>query len=131
MLGRGRNQRNKVRQLNKGTSHFGVCICPQCNYSTAHKRGTPCASLVCPKCHIPLLRQGVSVNRNPQTAPVKTTKSSSFPIIDTELCIGCGACIEICPADAIVLKEGKAEIRTEKCKKCKACINSCPVNAIT
>ena len=27
-----------------------TCVCPDCNYSTEHKRGAPCNSIVCPKC---------------------------------------------------------------------------------
>lgn len=131
MLGRGRKQRNKLKQICKETSQLGICICSQCNYSVTHKRGVPCVSLICPKCNIPLVRQGLSGNRNLQPALVKDTKSSSFPEIATELCVGCGACVEICSADAIHLEDGKAKITTEKCQNCRACINTCPVQAIT
>jgi wyosine [tRNA(Phe)-imidazoG37] synthetase (radical SAM superfamily) len=28
----------------------GVCVCPKCRFEAPHERGTPCASLSCPKC---------------------------------------------------------------------------------
>jgi hypothetical protein len=35
----------------------GFCVCPQCNYKTAHQSGTPCSTLQCPHCHINLIRK--------------------------------------------------------------------------
>ncbi|MFA7077858.1 MAG: 4Fe-4S binding protein [Syntrophomonas sp.] len=113
------------------TSQFGVCICPQCNYSITHKRGVPCFTLMCPNCNIPLVRQVVSENSNNQQVPNNKSKSSSFPSVDTELCIGCGTCVSICPSGAIQMEDGKAKICIENCKKCRACVNNCPVKAIT
>lgn len=47
----------------------------------------------------------------------------------TEQCIGCGACVDVCPFGAIVMQDGKAFI-TEACTACGACIGVCPVGAI-
>lgn len=49
--------------------------------------------------------------------------------INRDKCSGCEACIDSCPYDAIVMKEGKAEIN-ELCQLCKACISVCPEGAI-
>lgn len=46
-----------------------------------------------------------------------------------EKCVGCGACVTVCPADAINMIDKKAVI-TDKCIACGACINKCPVEAI-
>ncbi|MCR2044793.1 electron transfer flavoprotein subunit alpha/FixB family protein [Anaerosalibacter massiliensis] len=46
-----------------------------------------------------------------------------------EKCVGCGACVTVCPADAINMIDKKAII-TDKCIACGACINKCPVEAI-
>lgn len=53
--------------------------------------------------------------------------------VDKKTCIGCGACVAVCPNSAITLKAeiGKAEIDQKKCKKCYACIDICPVKAIS
>lgn len=52
-------------------------------------------------------------------------------MIDKNKCIGCGACVGICPVEAISMDdEGKSQIDTEKCIKCGACEATCPVEAI-
>lgn len=51
-------------------------------------------------------------------------------MVDKTKCIGCGACASICPAGAIKLVDGKAEIDKAKCKKCGSCQNFCPMEAI-
>ncbi len=53
---------------------------------------------------------------------------SGIQIIDHK-CIGCGACVEVCPYDAIDLEDKLASIN-DKCTICGACIESCPFDAI-
>lgn len=57
--------------------------------------------------------------------------------IDRDACIGCRACMQACPYDAIYLNEDSGAV--EKCHYCAhrvdvglapACVNVCPVNAI-
>ena len=53
-------------------------------------------------------------------------------MVDKETCIGCGACVNMCPVGAIQFDEnGKAQINPEVCIKCKTCEGVCPVSAIT
>ncbi len=35
-----------------------TCVCPQCGFSKPHTRGTPCASMTCPKCKTKMVRGG-------------------------------------------------------------------------
>ncbi len=51
----------------------------------------------------------------------------------TNKCLGCLAhpCREVCPRDAISMKNGKSYIDQEKCIKCGKCKNVCPYDAIT
>ncbi|MFX1328472.1 MAG: 4Fe-4S binding protein [Promethearchaeota archaeon] len=52
-------------------------------------------------------------------------------IIDDDKCIDCGACISLCPTDALHLdKEERLEFSYEKCIGCLLCIDSCPRFAI-
>ena len=53
------------------------------------------------------------------------------PVVYTGTCIGCGKCAEICPAEAIVLREKKAAVDSSKCIGCANCIAVCPTEAIT
>ena len=54
--GRGRG-RGLGRMANPNRKHNGGsddCVCPKCGYTVAHTRGTPCSTLKCPKCNVPL-----------------------------------------------------------------------------
>lgn len=55
--------------------------------------------------------------------------SDTTPIINTNKCISCGACVNICPVSAISLNP-KASIDKNICIGCARCTISCPVNAI-
>jgi ferredoxin len=44
-------------------------------------------------------------------------------------CTGCGACLDVCPAEAIRVSNGKAMILLE-CVGCGACPRVCPEGAI-
>ena len=40
------------------------------------------------------------------------------PKIDKKVCIGCGACVAVCPNDALSLVDSKAVVDKKKCKDC-------------
>jgi Fe-S-cluster-containing hydrogenase component 2 len=50
--------------------------------------------------------------------------------VDSDRCTGCGDCVEVCPAEAIALVEGKARVDEESCIGCGDCADECPQNAI-
>ena len=47
----------------------------------------------------------------------------------TDKCIGCGACVKLCPVNNIELNEGKPAW-AGPCAHCMACIGNCPAEAI-
>lgn len=51
-------------------------------------------------------------------------------VIDTERCIGCGACLEACLYGALAL-EGSIAVVNERCTACGACLPVCPVEALS
>lgn len=50
--------------------------------------------------------------------------------IDTDKCIGCSHCMQVCPTQAIRIVEGHAGIMSERCVDCGECYRVCPVRAI-
>ena len=49
--------------------------------------------------------------------------------IETEVCTGCGGCIDLCPAIAISMVNDKAVVNNDICTECEICVKVCPVNA--
>src|SRR5690348_5432091 len=58
---------------------------------------------------------------------------AQHPHIDAIQCIGCGACVEVCPeGDVLAVIAGKAAIvNAHKCIGHGLCAEACPVGAIT
>ena len=53
--------------------------------------------------------------------------------IDKDICFNCGACVSICPVEAITVAEDKSvNFDQEKCvgSTCSACVEACPVRAL-
>jgi len=51
---------------------------------------------------------------------------------DEDKCTHCGACVPICPTEALVVdpKTRKVEFYNEKCIACELCIKACPPRAM-
>ena len=55
-----------------------------------------------------------------------------YPIIDSDECIACGACVDVCATGAIEIDDGFCTVVDDsECKGCGECQEECPVNAIT
>ena len=50
--------------------------------------------------------------------------------IKEEECTGCGACMNVCPSNAIYMVDDKACIDENRCNGCGTCVKVCPKNAI-
>ena len=52
--------------------------------------------------------------------------------LDSDACIGCGRCLEVCPHQVFDLAGEKALItKMDDCMECGACALNCPVKAIS
>jgi uncharacterized protein (DUF362 family)/Pyruvate/2-oxoacid:ferredoxin oxidoreductase delta subunit len=53
------------------------------------------------------------------------------PVFSKRLCMGCGDCVNNCPAKAIVMKKGLPRVDYKKCIRCYCCQELCPSTAVT
>ena len=53
------------------------------------------------------------------------------PVVNEDLCIGCGTCEALCPK-VFKVEEGKSKVVSEECGdcNCQEAAESCPVSAI-
>ncbi|HEU5359146.1 MAG TPA: 4Fe-4S dicluster domain-containing protein, partial [Gemmatimonadales bacterium] len=51
--------------------------------------------------------------------------------IEPEACVGCLACLRVCPADAVAVDEAVVRIVDASCVRCGLCLPACPHDAIT
>jgi len=49
--------------------------------------------------------------------------------IDTEKCVGCGGCLDLCPAIAISMINDVVTIDADLCTECRICVKVCPIRA--
>jgi uncharacterized Fe-S center protein len=56
--------------------------------------------------------------------------SEIAPDVQVDSCVGCGACVDVCPVDAITIDGNKAVIRGELCIGCASCIAACENGAM-
>ena len=52
--------------------------------------------------------------------------------LDTEACVGCGMCLDVCPHGIFAMEGEKAVVADlGACMECGACARNCPVDAIS
>ena len=51
--------------------------------------------------------------------------------IDADTCIGCEACVKVCPNRTISMQDGKAAVTGDRSLSCGHCMAACPVDAIS
>ncbi|MFW9832057.1 MAG: indolepyruvate ferredoxin oxidoreductase subunit alpha [Candidatus Thorarchaeota archaeon] len=63
--------------------------------------------------------------------PVKYHASNYYAQANSNVCTGCGTCIEVCQMEAIKLEKEKSKINLDRCIGCGVCTVHCPTSAIT
>ena len=49
--------------------------------------------------------------------------------VNTDECVVCGGCIDLCPEIALRMIDDLVSVDEEKCITCKICVKVCPVGA--
>jgi UDP-glucose 4-epimerase len=74
------------------------------------------------------IRKGMRLG--PPAAWKTVTRLPGLTVEVGDDCVGCGACLDICPVDAISLETDRAVIG-EVCKGCGRCVAACPTDVIS
>ena len=51
-------------------------------------------------------------------------------VVNKDVCVGCGTCVDICPVGAISMVDGKAQIDATLCTGCGVCTQLCKFGAL-
>ncbi|MCK4466924.1 MAG: 4Fe-4S binding protein [Desulfobacterales bacterium] len=59
----------------------------------------------------------------------KHARSNFKAFVDSESCVGCGTCVDVCPTGAISVEE-IARVDPKRCIGCGCCVDQCPQGAL-
>lgn len=73
---------------------------------------------------------GEAIQENTAIQATLTSKIQLTPRPDPHACTACGACIDQCPAEALVMAEDLPVADMERCVTCFCCQEICPEKAM-
>lgn len=79
---------------------------------------------------LPTRSVGQLAGKSPLVKKALTACLASYPDVMEESCVGCGECLRMCPANAIIIKDKKPRIRRSVCIRCFCCQEFCPCGAM-
>lgn len=85
----------------------------------------------CKLCHLACTAQNEGVF-NPRLARLKINSRYEREglVVKGQTCDLCLSCVEACPVDAIVEKNGRLSFKEELCTDCSLCVDICPNSVI-
>ncbi len=66
-----------------------------------------------------------------QPSPAAAVKSNYVATVHTDLCSGCGTCVDRCQIEASTVLDDRAVIDLIRCIGCGLCASTCPTKAVT
>ena len=82
-----------------------------------------------------VLAKGGYISVNTGSAPdanlIPIPKETADEAMDAAECIGCGACVRVCPKETLSMQDEKAVVSGDTSLNCGHCAAACPTGAIT
>lgn len=98
--------------------------CPRCHAVV------PPGAARCPKCQVPMQLYEV-VSAKAVTDDPNEVRGKAHAVVRADLCVGCGACVPVCPESGAIKMVGKlATVNAELCTGHGKCVEACPVGGI-
>jgi thioredoxin reductase/Pyruvate/2-oxoacid:ferredoxin oxidoreductase delta subunit len=101
--------------------------CPRCGGEV------PVSALRCPSCNVPLqiFEIAGAQEAEPEVETVGEDPDKLHAIVRADVCVGCGACVPVCPEDGAIRMNGKlAVVDKDRCTGAAKCVEACPVGGI-
>ena len=111
--------KDEALDLLKGAEEAGLIHC-SFNTKTSHNYICNCCTCCC----------GVIGGVNNLNRPREFVKTDFVMSVDSELCSGCGTCIERCQFGALSLSEDISVVDEQRCIGCGVCAVTCPEKAL-
>jgi thioredoxin reductase (NADPH) len=113
-----------VRHMKQRGGDAKGTTCPRCRAAVA-----PGAAR-CPKCNVPMQLYEV-VSAAAVTGEDDDKGAKTHAVVRADLCVGCGACVPVCPEPGAIKMTGKlATVNATLCMGHGKCVEACPVGGI-
>jgi thioredoxin reductase len=103
-----------------------VMACPRC------RKKVPAGAARCPGCGVPMQLYEVVAARTVSGDTHDGAESvRPHAVVRADLCVGCAACVPVCPEPGAIRLVGKlATVNKDLCKGHGKCVEACPVGGI-
>jgi thioredoxin reductase (NADPH) len=100
--------------------------CPRC------KKKVPAGAARCPSCGVPMqLYEVVRAGAVSDDGDGAKGGGRLHAVVLADQCVGCGACVPVCPEPGAIFMVGKlATVKKDLCKGHGKCVEACPVGGI-
>jgi thioredoxin reductase (NADPH) len=108
----------------RGDAPRRAAACPRC------RAPLPPGAAICPACRAPLQAFELATAKI-VTGPASPQSGPLHALVRSDLCVGCGACVDVCPEPGAIRLVAKiATVDLDLCQGHGSCAQACPVSAI-
>ncbi len=114
-----------ARHMRRRAGDTKGTLCPRC------RANVPPGAARCPRCHVPMQLYEVVSAKAVTDDAASGGGGDAHAVVRADLCVGCGACVPVCPEPNAIKLVGKlATVNSTLCKGHGNCVEACPVGGI-